>query len=196
MSAALEFDPYSPERLADRARIQDIMLRWCRAVDRLDLAVMPELFHEDMQDNHGSYRGDRAGMIRWIGERHQSITFSMHLVSNILIEFSNPDLALVETTILSAQRYAPEARESLAQSSGGKLGEPGMATDVTGSARYVDRFERRDGKWKIARRTVVFGWKRMEPVPADGPAPLPAWEIQRRDGSDFIFRERAALGIG
>ena len=26
-------DDYSPERLADRARIQDVMYRWCRAVE-------------------------------------------------------------------------------------------------------------------------------------------------------------------
>ena len=26
---------YSPERLADRAQIQDVMYRWCRAIDRL-----------------------------------------------------------------------------------------------------------------------------------------------------------------
>jgi hypothetical protein len=30
-------DDYSPARLADRFMIQDLIYRWCRAVDRLDL---------------------------------------------------------------------------------------------------------------------------------------------------------------
>ncbi|MDP3135280.1 MAG: nuclear transport factor 2 family protein [Burkholderiaceae bacterium] len=188
-------DSFTPARLADRAQIQDVMHRWCRAVDRLDIAAMPALFHPDMQDNHGAFRGGREELMAWIGQRHKTITFSLHQVSNIVIEFAGPDLALVETVFLAIQRYSPEARDSLAQSSGGKLGQPGTATDVMGTGRYVDRFERRDGVWKIARRTVVSGWKRMDAVDPDGPAPLPGWEVQRRDASDFIFRERAALGI-
>lgn len=188
-------DQYSPARLADRAQIQDVMHRWCRAVDRLDVAAMPALFHPDLYDNHGAFNGGLEGLMAWISERHKTITFSLHQVSNMLIEFAGPDLALVETTFVAIQRYSPEARESLAQTSGGKLGQPGMATDVMGTGRYVDRFERRDGSWKIARRTVVFGWKRMDPVDPDGPRAPPGAQVQRRDASDFIFQERAALGI-
>jgi hypothetical protein len=36
--------------------------------------------------------------------------------------------------------------------------------DMTLGARYVDRYERRDGQWKIARRTVVHDWTRVDPV--------------------------------
>lgn len=193
--ARAEPAPYSPERLSDRAQIQDVLHRWCRAVDRLDLAAMPALFHPDLHDNHGAFQGGLDALMGWIAQRHQTIVFSLHQISNILIEFAGPDLALAETTYLAIQRYTPEARESLAQSSGGRLGTPGQATDVMGTGRYVDRFERRDGAWKVARRTVVMGWKRMDTVDADGPTMLPGWEVQRRDRSDYVFRARAELGI-
>ncbi len=34
----------------------------------------------------------------------------------------------------------------------------------TFGGRYVDRFERRDGEWKIAHRTVVHEWDKVEHV--------------------------------
>ena len=36
--------------------------------------------------------------------------------------------------------------------------------------RYVDRFERRDGTWKIAHRAVVHEWDKLEHIePAYSP---------------------------
>ena len=48
---------YSPERLADRAAIQDCMLKWLRAVDRREWRLVDECFHSDAYDNHGIYKG-------------------------------------------------------------------------------------------------------------------------------------------
>ena len=32
------------------------------------------------------------------------------------------------------------------------------------AVRYVDRMERRDGEWRIAKRVMVLDWHRVEPV--------------------------------
>ena len=37
-----------------------------------------------------------------------------------------------------------------------------LAERLTGG-RYVDRFERRDGRWRIAERTFVLDWMRTRP---------------------------------
>ena len=50
-------DPFSPERLADRAKIQDLIYRWCRSVDRLDREAMKAVFHEAAFASHGPYIG-------------------------------------------------------------------------------------------------------------------------------------------
>ena len=34
----------------------------------------------------------------------------------------------------------------------------------TFGGRYLDRFERRDGEWRIAHRTVVHEWDKVETV--------------------------------
>ncbi|MBN9428597.1 MAG: nuclear transport factor 2 family protein [Burkholderiales bacterium] len=188
-------EQYSPDRLVDRAIIHDVMMKWCRAIDRLDLDAIRAVFHADAHDDHGPYRGGVDGLIDWVRERHKTITFSMHQLSNMLIEFATPDLALVETTVCSIQRYTADGKKSLAQLSGGKLGAPGRESDLMGSSRYVDRFERRHGEWRIARRTVIAGWRRIVDVDADAPVMGSDWTVQRRDLTDFIFRERAELGL-
>ncbi|MDP3139294.1 MAG: nuclear transport factor 2 family protein [Burkholderiaceae bacterium] len=190
-----DFDPYSPERIRDRLIIQDIMFKWCRAVDRLDLDSVAACFHEDAVDNHGAYKGGIAGLTAWIRERHKTIPFSMHQLSNMLIEFAAPDRALVETTVCSIQRYTAEGKKAMAQLSGGASGKEGMGADMTGSSRYIDRFECRKGQWKIARRTVVIGWRSIADVPADAPKAGPEWTVQSRNLMDTIFRERAEMGI-
>jgi len=186
---------YSPERIADRLQIQDGIHRWCRAVDRLDEAGMRAVFHPDATDMHGAFNGDVEGLVGWIRSRHAGIPFSMHAVSNILIEFAGPDLALVETYVRTTQRYPAEARQALDQLAGGRAGEGEGAMDLLTCSRYVDRFERRGGEWKIAARTLVADWKQFVPVPQAQPAPPPSQEVGRRDQDDFIYRQRRDLGI-
>jgi hypothetical protein len=186
-------DDYSPERIADRMQIQDTMYRWCRSVDRLDLEAMRDVFHPEALDHHGAFDGNVDGLVAWIGERHRGIPFSMHAVSNMLIEFAGPDLALVETYVRTTQRYPAEAAHALSQLTGGKVLDGAM--DLLTCSRYVDRFERRVGAWKIRERTLVADWKQVAPVAAHAPQPVRGWASGQRDQDDFIFRERRALGI-
>jgi SnoaL-like domain len=186
-------DDYSPRRIADRMQIQDTMYRWCRSVDRLDFGAMRQVFHPEALDHHGAFDGNVDGLIDWIGKRHRDIPFSMHAVSNMLIEFAGPDLALVESYVRTTQRYPAEAAQALAQLAGGKA--PDGAMDLLTCSRYVDRFERHEGRWKIRERTLVADWKQVVPVAANAPQPVPGWASGQRNQDDFIFRERKALGI-
>jgi hypothetical protein len=103
---------YSPERIADRMQIQDTMYRWCRSVDRLDFDAMRQVFHPEAVDHHGAFDGGVEGLIDWIGNRHRTIPFSMHAVSNMLIEFAGPTSRWWRATCAprSATRPRPRAR--------------------------------------------------------------------------------------
>jgi hypothetical protein len=91
--------------------------------------------------------------------------------------------------------YSPQGKAGLAAFIGGVSGSDGSATDVMSWARYIDRFERRGGEWRIARRTVAFDSSLMSDVPANAPAFEPSWAVGRRDRDDPIYRERAAMGL-
>jgi SnoaL-like domain len=187
-------DQYSPERIADRLAIQDVMYKWCRAIDRLDYDGMRSVFHSDAVDHHGPYEGGAEGLVEWLRDRHRAIPFSSHQISNILIEFATPDRALVETYARTLQRYPPEAREALAQF--GAQAKPGTGVDLMTSSRYVDVFERRGGEWRIAHRQLIHDWKQLLEVSAAAPQPKPGWVTGRRDGEDYVQVLRRELGLG
>jgi SnoaL-like domain len=70
-----------------------------------------------------------------------------HSICNEYVEVRG-DVAFGEAYLVAYHRSGPEGR----------------MVDMTLGARYVDRYERREGQWKIARRAVVYDWSRVEPV--------------------------------
>jgi hypothetical protein len=176
---------YSPERLADRAAIQDAIYRWCRGVDRLDFEAIRSAFHADAVDHHGAYDGGVDGLVEWIRERHRTIPVSMHFVGNMLIEFTAADEAVVETYCIALQRYPAEARASLVALVGPMSSEEGCASDLLVAARYVDHMTRRDGEWRIQTRKVVFDATTLMEAPREGAQSV---LNGRRDSFDTTYR--------
>ena len=183
---------FSCARIADRLAIEDLEHRWCRAIDRLDLAAVPALFHPDAYDDHGGYRGDIPGLIAWLRQRHTGIALCMHQMSNILIEFADDDNALVEVYLAVVQRFVPGAAAALAPAGAPFRGD--RHVDLVSRARYVDRMQRRDGGWKILRRTFIPEWRQVTELD-HAPATAPGAFSGRRDLEDFVFAERRAMGI-
>ena len=186
---------YTPERIADRLQIQDVLYRWCRAVDRLDKQGMLDVFWPGAIDSHGPYIGPAEGLIDWILVRHQPIAVSSHFIGNLLIEFAAEDVALVETYVRTIQQYPPEAKSQLAQLTGGAAGDPEAAMDMFTSSRYIDRMERRDGEWRIARRDLAQDWKQIVDVKYRALVPREGWIIGKRDGNDTVQVLQRELGL-
>ncbi len=189
-------DPYTPQRIADRFMIQDLMYRWCRAVDRLDKQGMLDIFWPGAIDSHGPYIGPAEGLVDWILERHKPIAVSSHFIGNLLIEFADENTALVESYVRTIQQYPPEAKQQLAQLTGGAAGRPDAAVDMFTSSRYIDRVERRDGQWRIARRDLAQDWKQIVEVQHHALQPREGWIIGRRDGDDAVQTLRRGMGLG
>ena len=105
------------------------------------------MYHPDGTDDHGSFKGlgvDFADYVtRRLGERYAA---TMHTIANTIIEFTGPDTAHVESHVCARQRRAD-----------------GVVLETFGG-RYVDRFERRDGEWRIAHRNLVHEWDKVEHV--------------------------------
>jgi len=167
-------------RSADRFAIEQALLRYTRGVDRKNWDLVRSAYHVDAHDDHGNYKGNIDGFIDSLVKRHAAIEQSTHLISNITIEFAGADAALVETYFIVHQRMTtPTAGEA-------------VQTEVVG--RYVDRFARRDGAWRIARRVVVFEVHRTQPTPP-GDGLQQNWVVARRDGKDAMEIARAEMGI-
>lgn len=144
----------SPESLSElkaRLDIHDVLARYCRGADRCDAALMRSCFHEDAWDDHGFFKGpawDFAAQAA-VNLRERFIS-SKHFMTNEYVELRG-DTAASETYIFALMR----------RQDGDTL------SDVTISARYLDRFEQRNREWKIVHRLLVNDGVRVDPVLGD-----------------------------
>ncbi|MEU6230416.1 nuclear transport factor 2 family protein [Streptomyces sp. NPDC047042] len=179
---------FSLARAADRAEITHRLHQFCRAVDRMDLEALNEVFHPDADDDHGVFKGSPAGFIEWARNRHRTIDFSSHHLTNAYVEFASEDEAFVESYLLIWQSVTPSSSIMAGDS------DDEAPYEILSSNRYVDRFTRREGRWRIQSRTVVPGSTTR--VGGEGSLPLSAGFVAyRRDEHDYAEQLRAELGV-
>jgi ketosteroid isomerase-like protein len=123
--------------LADRDEIRDCLNRYARGLDRHDVDLIASSFHEDAFVHDPAF-SSVDGFAAWANEHHLGRWMAhQHFQSNETITITGEDVAHCETYCLLLGR-----RE-------------GGDVDMIG-ARYIDRVERRAGRWAIAERTVVI----------------------------------------
>lgn len=190
-------DSYSPEAVADRLAIQDVLYRYCRGIDRRNSDWVRSAFHPDAHDSHGVYNGDIEGFIRFFEDRHRFIDMSMHHIGNMLIEFVSPDTALVESYCFVTQRYrADEGAKSMRSAiAGGNDTKVDKVVDMNMLVRYVDRITKRNGEWKIIDRCTVWDQTKLTEVDPNGPVLPGDWPLGRRDDTDPLWERRRGLGL-
>lgn len=173
-------------QLVERERIYTVMQTYARGVDRREWNLVADSYHTDGYDDHGGYKGDIPGLIHWLKRRHESIEQSLHFLGNCLIDFTSNDTAISETYCVVYQRYGEEARETIRLWLGDEEVPENSRVSVELVCRYVDRFERRRAKWRIAHRTVI-----MEDVKAAiQPQRLqPGWALSQRDHTDKLWEK-------
>lgn len=176
-------------RLVDKEEIRDVMARYARAVDRQDLAALREVYHPDAYDDHADYRGGIDGLVDYVTERVGDAPQVMHFLGQSLIEFASADTAVAESYFMTAHTLGADAARGF-----GAGTKDGDSVQLSSYGRYVDRFERREGAWRIAHRVVVYEAVR---VVTSGTLPAKAhWQKHHRDAHDPVFRLRAELGLG
>ena len=81
--------------LADR-EIRQVLARYCRGIDRLDLGLVRSCYHDDAVDEHGSFTGDPDEYVAWVGKLLARYAMTMHVLATTSIERTG-DVALVES---------------------------------------------------------------------------------------------------
>jgi hypothetical protein len=138
----------------DKQSIYEVLVTYCRGVDRCDEDLIRSAFHDDAYDDRGYWKGPGHELARFLADRlRKANSATTHSVTNVLIEVDG-DRARSE-----AQVHATLIR----------AGSDPAEVDVVG-ARYLDRFARRAGTWRIEHRTVVLDWHKTEVWPASAPA--------------------------
>lgn len=138
----MTFDALPPElqTLVDRQAILDCINRYSRGVDRRDRELLLSVYHEDAWDDHAVFCGPAADFVDWALDHHDKYqTAHHHYILNHTCEFDG-DTAHTETYYLFAgvNREGPEV--------------------IVSGGRYLDRFEKRGGRWAIAARRCLIEW--------------------------------------
>jgi len=173
------------QALADKDAICEVIYTYCRAVDRRDEALLRTCFHTDATHAHGSFQGASADFIGFAFDLLKVMKETQHLVGNILIDLRG-ESAVTEAYWTAVHRIpaTPEA--------GAIFGESAQSRDWVVAGRYIDRFEKRAGDWRIADRLGVHDWQRLQPASDAGFDDLPANERGHPGPADAIYAKLAA----
>lgn len=135
------------QRMLARDEIREVLSAYARGVDRADGELLKSCYHEDAIEEHaGNYTGNAHAYVDGATPRIERMGAMQHLLGSSHIDLDG-DTAYVETYVWTFLRIKVDERE----------------VDTFTGGRLVDRFERRDGAWKIAHRWTVFDWNRDTP---------------------------------
>lgn len=152
-------------RLLDHQAVVDCVHRYARGVDRGDVELVRSAYHPDAVEDHGAYVGGVDGLVDFLAAAHRPFPGYQRYVTNVSVEIDG-DEAHAESYYLCVLR-----RDEKLLANGG---------------RYVDRLERRDGGWRIARRVVVMEWEGT----IDGGAPRHPVTVPPRQDHDDVSYQR------
>jgi hypothetical protein len=134
--------------------ITDTMVRWARGADRADFDMITSTYHEGAFDDHSGgtapdtedgvkhprFEGSPEVFARLACDAMHERDAGQHYISNINIELEG-EVAHCESYWLSVSTAKGDEETVLVE-----------------GGRYADRFELRDGEWKIAFRRFIIEW--------------------------------------
>lgn len=143
------------DRLADLEVIRDLAIRFSQGLDREDADLLRSVFWPDATDDHGwLFQGNAWEFVDKVLPRRERVRPTLHVVSNHRVEFESDDVASGEVYGTGYQfRHA--------------LPTPSTRLVI---GRYLDRYERRAGDWRIAHRQYLLeGTVTVPPAEQDEP---------------------------
>ncbi|HVY83676.1 MAG TPA: nuclear transport factor 2 family protein [Caulobacterales bacterium] len=157
------------QRLLDKQTIAEILYRRARAGDRADAELAHSCYHPGATERHGEFDGLATDFIDVVSftkpKPNSPIKGMFHLITNMLIEFADDTHAFCESYHVAWCQMT-------------------NGTDAAIGGRYFDKFERRDGRWAIAHRDVIFDWSRVDPETEK------FWD--KHPAKPFLFGKRGA----
>ena len=135
------------QTLQDRQAIHDCLMTYSRGIDRLDRELLLSVYHPDAVDDHGVFVGGPEAFVDWAFGMHSSTHLShQHCIFNYTVDLAG-DVAHTEAYYMFIG-----------------MNRTGNPTTMS-AGRYIDRFEKRGGRWAIAARVCVRDWAPLEQIP-------------------------------
>jgi hypothetical protein len=166
------------EDLEAREAVLEIGARYARGVDRVDGELLRSCFHPDSQHKHGRFEGRSWDFCDEIVKMVGTLEHTQHLLGTRSV--------VIDGDTASGELYWTAYHKV------GEAGwfawpwaEPGDVLIIGG--RYLDRYERRDGEWRIAYRRGMHEWETYtRPLPRRTEE-FPRARVGQRDRTDPVY---------
>jgi hypothetical protein len=133
------------DRLLDRQDILDCLTKMCRGSDRRDRALFLTACHDDAIVAVGPFVGSPAELFDWSSDTlAETNKGTFHNILNFSCELDG-DTAHAETYYFFVSQNLDD-------------------TNLLAGGRYIDRFERRNGAWKLCARNNLIEWSSIVPA--------------------------------
>jgi len=166
-------------RLLIKDRLRELAMNYCRAIDRRDPVLLASVFHEDAHDEHGTaFNGPIREFIASLDTIMAEFQVTQHSISNTSFRIDG-DVAEGELYFDAYHRTVPpEPRHVLVR------------------GRYLDRYERQAGEWRIAQRWLVWDSYETASVKPEDADALKALGAGGANADDYSYRRLGLLGRG
>ena len=159
------------ENLIAKDQISDLNSRYCRALDWLDEEALCAVFWPDAPVDYGFFQGSAEAFVPLVMAMEKRAARRWHTTFNLIISVSG-DSAQCESYGIS-HGYT-ERKDAVDRFYGG---------------RYLDECLRRDGEWRISKRTYILDWVSESSVPfhqfTEGKRPLNHLSILSSNHPDY-----------
>jgi SnoaL-like domain len=138
------------DALLAKEDIRTLSRQYMRGLDRLDADLLGSVFFDDARVDYGFYRGSAQQFVEFAMRALRDHHANHHFIGQMSVDLEG-DVAFGEIYFQAFHR----------------LVDAGAEKDLFIAGRYVDRYERRNGIWKIAFRAEVNDWARTDAAADD-----------------------------
>lgn len=139
-------DPQLQE-LLDKKACEEVISRYGRTQDWLDTPGQESCFWDDADIDFGFFKGNGKDWVATVMPHEAEALRRWHLCTSVLVQ--------IDGNKATGECYGIAV--------GTSEGEDGKLVDGMYGGRYLDELEKRDGEWRISKRTYILDWANSFP---------------------------------
>lgn len=164
------------QTLIDKQALHELVMTYCRAVDRRDYELMKTIYHPDAREDRGAiFTGPAEGFIAMAAADSVNYEATIHRIFNTFFKVSG-NTAQGEIYVEAYHRTSGE-----------------NAQEIIAGGRFLDQYEKRNNRWGIVARTGTMDCCQSRPVNPDIYKQFVAGSIPGEPGKNDISYKTLSL---
>lgn len=155
------------QTLLDKQSIGEVLLTYTHAIDRSDEATLRSVFHPDSEHNHGFVGPSSLPDAPSSADKPADfVSFALGYLKGFSSSHHQLGGPLITVTGNTAKSEVYFTATQVMRAKGDPLAAEGALeheVEISSGGRYIDELEKRNGEWKIRRRTGEMDWTRALP---------------------------------